>query len=145
MGVTAVLAWIGYPVRCAKLRRSPLETVAAIRMEDSMVDGRSHFFAEMQRLRQMIELATARPMLFLADEIMSGTNSHDRRIAAEWVVRALMLRNAIGLITTHDLALTEIASGGLPGRNVYFEDSAKPAHYSLITASMMAYSRAQTH
>ncbi len=123
VGVTAVLAWMGSPVRCAKLRISPLETVAAIRVEDSVVDGRSHFFAEMQRLRQMIELATARPMLFLADEIMSGTNSHDRRIAAEWVVRALMLRNAIGLITTHDLALTEIASGGLPGRNVYFEDS----------------------
>ena len=62
-------------------------------------------------------------MLFLADEIMGGTNSHDRRIATEWVIRAFLLRNAIGAISTHDLALTEIAMNGLPGRNVYFEDS----------------------
>jgi DNA mismatch repair ATPase MutS len=77
----------------------------------------------MQRLRRMIELANQKPLLFLADEIMSGTNSHDRRIATEWVLQALMLRGAIGAITTHDLALTEIAANGLPGRNVYFEDS----------------------
>jgi DNA mismatch repair ATPase MutS len=122
IGVNAVLAWMGAPVRCAKLRISRLAIGAAIRMEDSVVDGRSHFFAEMERLRQVIELAGETPLLFLADEIMSGTNSHDRRIAAEWVVRALMLRNAIGLITTHDLALTEIVSNGLPGGNVCFED-----------------------
>ena len=66
---------------------------------------------------------TLTPLLYLADEIMSGTDSKDRRIATEWVIRALVLRNAIGVITTHDLALTEIASNGLPGRNVHFEDS----------------------
>lgn len=71
----------------------------------------------------MIETAEHGPLLFLADEIMGGTNSHDRRIATEWVIRALMLRGAIGAITTHDLALTEIASNGLPGRNLCFEDS----------------------
>ena len=54
---------------------------------------------------------------------MGGTNSHDRRIATEWVVRAFLLREAIGAISTHDLALTEIATNGLPGGNVYFEDS----------------------
>jgi DNA mismatch repair ATPase MutS len=79
--------------------------------------------AEMLRLRRMIEMADESPLLVLADEIMSGTNSHDRRIATEWVVRALMLRGAIGAITTHDLALTEIATNGLPGQNVFFEDS----------------------
>jgi DNA mismatch repair ATPase MutS len=71
----------------------------------------------------MIEAADQAPLLFLVDEIMSGTNSHDRRIATEWVIRALMLRGAIGAITTHDLALTEIASNGLPGCNVCFEDA----------------------
>ena len=123
VGANAVLAWMGAPVRCAKLRLSKLEIVAAIRVQDSVTDGRSHFFAEMQRLRRMIDLASEGPLLFLADEIMSGTNSHDRRIAAEWVIRALVRRNAIGLITTHDLTLTEIAANGLPGLNVYFEDS----------------------
>lgn len=71
----------------------------------------------------MIDAAGEAPLLFLVDELMSGTNSKDRRIASEWVMRALMRRGAIGLITTHDLTLTEIASNGLPGSNVYFEDS----------------------
>jgi DNA mismatch repair ATPase MutS len=123
MGQNAVLAWMGAPVRCRKLRLSRLAIGAAIRLQDSLTDGRSHFFAEMDRLRRMIQAAGVDRMLFLADEIMSGTNSHDRRIAAEWVVRALLLRSAIGAITTHDLALTEIAAGGLPGRNVHFEDT----------------------
>lgn len=123
VGVNVMLAWMGAPVRCARLRLSRLGIAAAIRLQDSVTDGRSHFFAEMQRLRRTIDLADETPILFLMDEIMSGTNSHDRRIAAEWVVRALVRRNAIGLITTHDLTLTEIAMNGLPGRNVYFEDS----------------------
>lgn len=123
IGMNAVLAYMGAPVRSAKLRLSPLAIGAAIRLQDSVVDGRSHFLAEMQRLRRMIETAGHGPLLFLADEIMGGTNSHDRRIATEWVVRAFILRGAIGAISTHDLALTEIAMNGLPGRNVYFEDS----------------------
>lgn len=123
IGVNAMLAWMGAPVRAASLRLSKLDIAAAIRVEDSVTDGRSHFLAEMQRLRGMIDLAGKGPLLFLIDEIMSGTNSHDRRIAAEWVVRALVRRDAIGLITTHDLTLTEITANGLPGRNVYFEDS----------------------
>lgn len=123
IGLNAVLAWMGAPVRCARLRISPVTIGAAIRIQDSLVDGQSHFLTEMKRLRRMIDTAGSQPLLFLADEIMSGTNSHDRRIATEWVVRALVLRHAIGVITTHDLALTEIASSGLAGQNVYFQDS----------------------
>jgi hypothetical protein len=130
IGLNVVLANMGAPVRCAILRLSLLAIGAAIRIQDSVVDGRSHFLAEMQRLRRMIEMADQSPLLFLADEIMSGTNSHDRRIATEWVVRALMLRGAIGAITTHDLALTDIAMNGLPGRNVYFEDSGESGNLS---------------
>jgi DNA mismatch repair ATPase MutS len=63
------------------------------------------------------------PLLFLLDELLQGTNSHDRRIGAEAIVRTLLDRGAIGLITTHDLALTEIADGlGLQAANVHFED-----------------------
>jgi len=130
IGLNVVLANRGAPVRCARLRLSLLTIGAAMRIQDSVVDGRSHFLAEMQRLRRMIEIANQNPLLFLADEIMSGTNSHDRRIATEWVVRALMLRGAVGAITTHDLALTEIAMNGLPGRNVYFEDSGESGNLS---------------
>jgi hypothetical protein len=123
VGQNVVLAWMGAPVRCSNFQISPLTIGAVIRVEDSLVDGRSHFMAEMQRLRRMIETAGEKPLVFLADEIMIGTNSNDRRIAAEWVLRALILRGAIGLITTHDLALTELATNGLPGGNAHFEDS----------------------
>lgn len=123
IGTNGVLAWMGALVRCVALRLSKLQIAASIGIQDSVTDGSSHFLAEMQRLRRMIDLAGEGPVLFLADEIMSGTNSRDRRIAAEWVIRALVRRNAVGLITTHDLTLTEIAANGLPGRNVYFEDS----------------------
>jgi len=123
VGLNVVLAWMGATVRCTKLRCTRLTVGAAIRVQDSVVDGRSHFMAEMQRLRRMISSAAAEPLLFLADEILSGTNSQDRRVATEWVIRALLLRGAIGVVTTHDLALTQIASNGLPAGNVHFEDS----------------------
>jgi hypothetical protein len=123
IGLNTALAWMGSPVRCTKLSLSALAVGASVRVQDSTIDGRSHFLAEMQRLRRMIDVASETPLLYLADEIMSGTNSQDRRIATEWVVRALVLRGAVGIITTHDLALTEIASNGLAGRNVHFEDT----------------------
>ena len=123
IGLNTVLAWMGAPVRSSNMRLSALQVGAAIRVPDSLVDGRSHFLAEMERLRRMIDSAGERPLLFLVDEMLSGTNSHDRRIAAEWVVRALVARGAIGAFTTHDLALTESASNGLPGTNVHFTDT----------------------
>lgn len=130
IGLNVVLAWMGAPVRCTKLTLSPLAIGAAVRVQDSLVNGRSHFLTEMQRLRRMIDIASKGPLLYLADEIMSGTNSNDRRIATEWVVRALVLRGAIGVITTHDLALTDIVCSGLPGANVHFEDSGESGNLS---------------
>jgi DNA mismatch repair ATPase MutS len=125
IGLNVVLAWTGAPVRCRHLRVSPLRIGAAIRLQDSLIDGRSRFFAEMDRLRRMISIAgSTPPLLFLVDEIMSGTNSHDRRVAAEWVIRALTEEGSMGLITTHDLALTEIASTqDMRGHNVHFADA----------------------
>jgi DNA mismatch repair ATPase MutS len=123
IGLNAVLAFLGAPVCSASLRLCPVSLGAAIPVQDSIVDGRSHFLTEMYRLRRMIEAAEHGPLLFLSDEIMGGTNSHGRRIATEWVIRALVLRGAIGAVTAHDLALTEIAANGLPGCNVHFADS----------------------
>ncbi len=130
IGLNVVLAWMGAPVRCTRLTLSRLAIGAAVRVQDSLVSGRSHFLAEMQRLRRMIDVASEQPLVYLADEIMSGTNSNDRRIATEWVVRALVLRGAIGVITTHDLALAEMVSSGLPGANAHFEDSGELGNLS---------------
>jgi hypothetical protein len=121
IGLNAVLASAGAPVRAQFLRLSKLSVFASLSVVDSLLHGKSKFLAEIDRLRQTIGSAmNGNPVLFLVDEILSGTNSRDRRIAAEAVVRTLVQRGAIGALSTHDLALTEIAaSEGLPGVNVH--------------------------
>jgi len=86
--------------------------------------GRSRFYTEILRIRAIVEIARGPvPLLFLLDEILHGTNSYDRRIGAEGIVRALAGLGAIGLITTHDLALTELPSQlGPAAVNMHFED-----------------------
>jgi hypothetical protein len=123
-GVNAVLALAGAPVRARRLRLSPLAVGATLRIQDSLQAGRSRFYAELLRVRQLVDLARGTPPLFfLLDEIFAGTNSHDRRIGAEAVVGGLVEAGAIGLITTHDLALTHIADHLAPrAANVHFAD-----------------------
>jgi hypothetical protein len=123
VGINAVLALAGSPVRARCLRLSPLIVGATLRIHDSLQAGRSRFYAEITRVRQLVELAMKGPLLFLLDELLQGTNSHDRRIGAEVIVRGLVEQGAIGLLTTHDLALTHIADLLAPHvANVHFED-----------------------
>jgi hypothetical protein len=124
VGINAVLALAGAPVRAERLRVSSLVIGATLRIQDSLQAGRSRFYAEIVRLRQLIDLAKGPvPLLFLLDEILHGTNSHDRRQGAEAVVRTLVEVGAIGLVTTHDLALTHIVDLlGPRAANVHFED-----------------------
>jgi len=125
VGLNTVLAWAGAPVRATRLSISPLRVGASIRVLDSLQDGKSRFYAEITRLREIVALSgNSVPALFLMDELLSGTNSHDRRIGASAIVRTLVDRRAIGLITTHDLALAHIAED-LQGRavNVHFADT----------------------
>jgi hypothetical protein len=124
VGVNAVLAQAGGPVRAERLRLSPLAVGATLRVQDSLQSGKSRFFAEITRLRQVVALTEGpRPVLFLLDEILHGTNSHDRRVGTAAVLRGLLSRPAIGLVTTHDLALTRIADELAPhAANVHFAD-----------------------
>jgi hypothetical protein len=124
VGTNAVLALAGAPVRARSLRLSPLAIGASIRVTDSLQDGESRFYAEIKRVRQVLDLAKdAAPALFLMDEIFDGTNSAERRVGAEAVVRSLLGRGAVGLVTSHDLALAEIAVSLAPrAENVHFED-----------------------
>jgi hypothetical protein len=121
VGINAVLALAGAPVRARRLVISPLSVGASIRTMDSLEEGHSRFMAEILRLKQILELP--RPALFLLDELLGGTNSHDRAIGAEGLIRSLLAKSAIGLATTHDLSLSRVADELAPtARNVHFED-----------------------
>ena len=124
VGLSVVLAWAGAPVTAGRLKLSRLHLGASTRTSDSVIDHRSRFYAEISRLKDIVDLArSGRPLLFLLDELLSGTNSHDRRLGAQALLTGLLESGAIGLATTHDLALAEIAEH-LSGRarNVHFED-----------------------
>lgn len=125
VGTNVVLALAGAPVRAGSLRMSRLQVAASLRVVDSLQTGTSHFYAEIKRLRQVMDLCEGPiPILFLLDEVLHGTNSHDRRIGAEAVVRGLLGRGALGLVTTHDLALAQIADELSPQlANVHFQDT----------------------
>ena len=124
VGINAVLAQCGAPVRAQKLRLSRLAVGASVCVLDSLQGGISRFYAEITRLKVIADLTDGPlPVLFLLDELLQGTNSHDRRIGAEAVVRNLLKRGAVGLLTTHDLALTEIAAPlEAAAANFHFED-----------------------
>ena len=123
VGVSVVLALAGAPVRATRLRLSAFTLGATLHIEDSLKAGHSRFFAEILRIRTIADAARGPvPLLFLLDEILHGTNSHDRRIGAEGIVRALVALGAIGLVTTHDLALTELPAKLGSAVNMHFED-----------------------
>ncbi len=124
VGTNVVLALAGGGVRSVRMRLSPLAIGATLRIQDSLQEGKSRFYAEILRLKLVVGLTHgSMPVLFLLDEILHGTNSHDRVEGASAIVRGLIDRGAIGLVTTHDLALAEVAEGLAPrAANVHFED-----------------------
>lgn len=124
VGTNLVLAQAGAPVRAEALAFSVFQVGTAMRIRDSLQSGESLFYAAVSRLKAVVDCArNGKPLLFLFDEILQGTNSHDRLVGSEGVLRALVERGAVGLTTTHDLALTQIVERlGSRGVNVHFED-----------------------
>jgi DNA mismatch repair ATPase MutS len=105
------------------LRIAPTAVGASIRVADSLQENASRFYAEILRIRLVLDMSRTGPLLYLLDEVLAGTNSHDRRIGAEAIVRGLVERGAIGLVSTHDLALAQIADSlAQKAANVHFED-----------------------
>jgi MutS domain V len=124
VGINTVLAMAGAPIRGKRLKLTALRIGTRIRSTDSLQEGRSSFYTEILHIRKVFDGANgAVPMVFLFDELLEGTNSKDRRIGAEGLIKGLLKRRAIGIVTTHDLALTEIAAAvGSVLRNMHFED-----------------------
>ena len=124
IGVNVVLAQAGAPVNAEKLQASPLNLGCSIQIEDSLAEGISHFYAEILRLKKLVDLAQEeKNVLFFFDEILHGTNSSDRCNGASAVIRSLVKGEAAGFVTTHDLSLTSIADElKEKAKNVHFED-----------------------
>jgi len=136
IGLNAVLAYAGAPVCARKLVLSRFAMCASLAIHDSLSNRKSKFLAEMDRLKQALQKPMEDgPVLFLIDEILSGTNSKDRRAAAEVIIRSLIQRGAIGALSTHDLALTELASlPELCARNIHMgsRDDANPLDFDYL-------------
>jgi MutS domain V len=124
VGINTVLAMAGAPVRAKSLRLTPVALGTRIRSGDSLQEGRSNFYTEILHIRSVFDLLNGNaPVLFLFDELLEGTNSKDRQIGAEGLLRALIERGAIGIVTTHDLALTSVTDSlGRVIRNFHFQD-----------------------
>lgn len=127
IGLNAVLAQAGGPVCVARLRLPPVDLGTSMLIEDSLEDGLSYFMAELQRVKEIVDLATAsrrrgRTLLYLMDEILRGTNTFERQAAVRKVLIHLLREGAIGAVATHDLMLAEIDELAETCRPVHFRE-----------------------
>ena len=126
IGTNVILAHAGGPVCAAALRLTPVDLWTSIRIDDSLEAGVSLFMAELRRLKRIVDAARdpvrARPLLYLLDEILHGTNTAERRIAARRVIGYLVQAKAVGAVTTHDLTLAEDPSIDAAARRVHFTE-----------------------
>jgi DNA mismatch repair ATPase MutS len=109
MGLAAVLSFAGAPVCAKRLRISKMTLRTSVRVSDSLEHGVSHFYAELAKLKLVVDAAHGpEPLFFLLDEILHGTNSIERQIGARWVLSELLRHGAIGAVSTHDLELCRL-------------------------------------
>ncbi|WP_433934568.1 MutS family DNA mismatch repair protein [Sorangium cellulosum] len=124
IGVNAALALAGAPVCASSLALSPVRVRTSMRIKDSLEHGVSHFYAELTRLKRVVDGVNAgERVLFLLDEILHGTNARERQIGARAVVRHLVEQGAIGAVSSHDMGLAVLeqeTSGRV--RNMHFEE-----------------------
>ncbi|MFZ5471329.1 MAG: MutS-related protein [Myxococcota bacterium] len=123
MGLNTVMALCGMPVCAKALRLSQLEVLTSMRVKDSLERGVSYFYAEVQRMKAVLDAAGRGRALFLLDELFLGTNTRERQLASRELLRLLLATGSIGAVTTHDLALTELSGQeGFRLKNVHFRD-----------------------
>ncbi|HEV2108478.1 MAG TPA: hypothetical protein VGR16_09480, partial [Thermomicrobiales bacterium] len=128
IGTNAVLAGAGAPVCGQSLCMPPVTIGTSGHVEDSLAEGVSFFMAELQRLKQVVDVASATReaggrFLFLLDEILQGTNTAERQIAARRIIQHLLTQGAIGAVSTHDLTLAETASLRAAARPIHFRET----------------------
>ncbi len=132
LGVNVVLAQAGGPVCAAALRLPPVDLWTSMRIQDSLAMGVSYFMAELQRLKQVVDAARRNheraevTTFYLLDEILQGTNTFERQIAARRIIRCLVDLGAIGAVSTHDLTLADSDELATVARSTYFTETISP-------------------
>jgi energy-coupling factor transporter ATP-binding protein EcfA2 len=127
MGLAAVMALAGAPSAARRLRLSRLDVRTSMRISDSLASGVSHFYAEVRRLKAVLDATRGElPVLFLLDEILHGTNSRERQIGARWVLAELLAKGAVGAVSTHDMELCQLPDDLMERvEQVHFQEDVK--------------------
>lgn len=129
IGLNAVLAQVGAPVCATALRLTPLRPYTSMRIQDSIAAGLSFFMAELTRLKALVDASRIRgepALLYLLDELLQGTNSAERQVAARTVIGHLLVQGAIGAVTTHDLELAGEPPLSTAARQFHFTETVSP-------------------
>jgi len=125
VGINLALAFAGGPVNARRLHTAPVRLYTCVRISDSVVDGISYFYAEVRCLKGLLaalESDHPYPVFYLIDEIFRGTNNRERLIGSQAYIRALAGKRGLGLISTHDLELVQLADQISTLRNYHFTD-----------------------
>lgn len=125
LGVNLCLAYAGGPVNAYRFQSALFRIFTCIKVSDSVTDGYSYFYAEVRRLRALLtalEQSSPSPLFFLIDEIFKGTNNRERLIGSRSYVRALVGKQCVGLISTHDLELVKLADTLPQVSNAHFKE-----------------------
>lgn len=127
MGLAAVMAMAGAPVAARRLRLSRIAVRTSMRISDSLDQGVSHFYAEVRKLKVVLDATkSGLPVFFLLDEVLHGTNSRERQVGARWVLSELIARGAIGAVSTHDMELCRLPDELMASvEQVHFQESVK--------------------
>jgi DNA mismatch repair ATPase MutS len=131
LGVNLCLAYAGGPVNAQSFTTSLFRLFTCLRVTDSVTDGYSYFYAEVRRLHALLDALKQpdqAPLFFLVDEIFKGTNNRERLIGSRSFVKALVGRNCVGLISTHDLELVKLADSVPQVRNNHFREEVIEGH-----------------
>jgi hypothetical protein len=126
LGVNLCLAYAGAPVNAAQFQCNRFRIFACIQVSDSLADGLSYFYAEVKRLKQLLDALNndeELPLFFLIDEIFRGTNNRERLLGSRAYVKALAGQHGVGLLSTHDLELVQLADQFDEIENYHFRET----------------------
>ncbi|NWJ47590.1 MAG: hypothetical protein HXX08_17175 [Chloroflexi bacterium] len=128
VGVNLSLAYAGAPVNAANFTTSLFRLYSCIRVSDSVTDGFSYFYAEVRRLKSLLEsarAASAQPLFYLIDEIFRGTNNRERLVGSRAYLQTLLTENCMGLVATHDLELVKLETEAALLKNYHFKEDVR--------------------